>query len=218
MLIFVALLAPLLRRQGWPPIFAGKLAILVVLVPIELGYLLFLGWKRNGRPSLAGIVRYREAVPFWQYLVFAPLMCIWFLATMSQWRQAVAVLDGLAWLPAWLIDPVPLDAAGPIAPGVQLTLLVTSLVLSGVVAPVVEELYFRGYLLPRIDRLGWLAPLLSAVLFALYHVWALPAAPGRALGFLPIAYFAWRRRNVSLAILVHCLLNLLTVIASGGGM
>jgi hypothetical protein len=218
MLIFVALLAPLLRRQGWPPIFAGKLAILVVLVPIELGYLLFLGWKRNGRPSLAGIVRYREAVPFWQYLVFAPLMGIWFLATMSQWRQAVAVLDGLAWLPAWLIDPVPLDAAGPIAPGVQLTLLVTSLVLSGVVAPVVEELYFRGYLLPRIDRLGWLAPLLSAVLFALYHVWALPAALGRALGFLPIAYFAWRRRNVSLAILVHCLLNLLTVIASGGGM
>ena len=34
MLIFVALLAPLLRRQGWPPIFAGKLAILVVLVPV----------------------------------------------------------------------------------------------------------------------------------------------------------------------------------------
>ena len=215
MLAFVALVAPLLRSRGLPPIFAGKLAILCVLVPLELGYLLYLGWKRNGRPSLRGVVRYRDSIPWWQYLVIAPLMIVWFLAVMSWWRQFA--IDWLASLPPWLIEPTPLDPSGPYGQGVRLTLLVVSLLLSGLLAPVVEELYFRGYLLPRIDRLGWRAPLLSAALFALYHLWALPAAPGRAIGFLPLAYFAWRRRNVSLAILVHCLLNLVAVIASGGG-
>ncbi len=217
MLAFVALVAPLLRSRGLPPIFAGKLAILCVLVPIELGYLVYLGWKRNGRPSLHGVVRYRESIPWWQYLVAAPLMVIWFLITMSWWRQTAAATGLLIWLPPWLLDPVSLAPSGPYGEGTRLTLLVVSILLSGLVAPVVEELYFRGYLLPRIDRLGWRAPLLNAALFALYHLWALPAAPGRAIGFLPLAYFAWRRRNVSLAIIVHCLLNLLAVIASGGG-
>ena len=216
MLAFVALVAPLMRSLGLPPLFAGQLAILFVLVPAELGFLLYLGWKRNGRPSLRGVVRYGERIPLWQYLVFAPLMFMWFLIVMTQWRPAASAIEQVSWVPPWLLDPVPLTAAGPYGQGVQLTLLVVSILLSGLVAPVVEELYFRGYLLPRIDRLGWLAPLLSAALFALYHLWALPAAPGRALGFLPIAVFAWRRRNVSLAILVHCLLNLLAVIASGG--
>ncbi len=215
MLAFVALVAPLLRSRGLPPIFAGKLAILCVLVPLELGYLVYLGWKRNGRPSLRGVVPYRDSIPWWQYLVIAPLMTVWFLAVMSWWRQFA--IDRLASLPPWLIEPIPLDPSGPYGQGVRLTLLVVSLLLSGLLAPVVEELYFRGYLLPRIDRLGWRAPLLSAALFALYHLWALPAAPGRAIGFLPLAYFAWRRRNVSLAIIVHCLLNLVAVIASGGG-
>jgi membrane protease YdiL (CAAX protease family) len=217
MLAFVALVAPLMRSRGLPPLFAGALAILFVLVPVELGYLLYLGWKRNGHLSLRGIVRYRDHIPRWQYFVFAQLMIIWFLAVMSWWRPVGAALAGLSWLPPWLLDPAPLDASGPYSPGVERTLFAVRLLLSGLVAPIVEELYFRGYLLPRIDHLGWRAPLLSAVLFALYHLWALPVAPGRALGFLPIVYFAWRRRNVSLAILVHCLLNLVAVIASSGG-
>jgi membrane protease YdiL (CAAX protease family) len=35
---------------------------------------------------------------------------------------------------------------------------------------VVEEMYFRGYLLPRISRLGAWAPLVNTVLFSLYHL------------------------------------------------
>ena len=217
MLAFVALVAPLLRSRGLPPIFAGKLSILIVLVPLELGALLYLGRRRGGRLSLRGVVPYRDPVPLWQYLVLAPAMIIWYLFVMSTWRDVVTALGGLSWLPGWLLDPAPLGSSTPPGSGVQIALLVVSLILTGLVAPVVEEIYFRGYLLPRIERLGWLAPLLSAVLFAVYHLWALPAAPGRALGFLPIAIFAWRRRNITLGILVHCALNLLAVVASGGG-
>ena len=49
--------------------------------------------------------------------------------------------------------------------------LLLGLVLSGGVAPVVEEMYFRGCLLPRLSRLGRWAPVLNVTLFALYHLW-----------------------------------------------
>jgi membrane protease YdiL (CAAX protease family) len=60
-------------------------------------------------------------------------------------------------------------------------MIVLQVVSSGLVAPVVEELYFRGYLLPRIDRLGIWAPLIGALLFASQHVWTPLQDPGRAI-------------------------------------
>ena len=38
--------------------------------------------------------------------------------------------------------------------------------MSGIAVPVVEELYFRGFLLPRLSRLGIWAPILEMALFA----------------------------------------------------
>jgi membrane protease YdiL (CAAX protease family) len=41
--------------------------------------------------------------------------------------------------------------------------------LNGIIAPIVEEIYFRGYLLPRMDFLGKAAPLINVILFSIYH-------------------------------------------------
>ncbi|MEE9601175.1 MAG: CPBP family glutamic-type intramembrane protease [Thermoplasmata archaeon] len=43
--------------------------------------------------------------------------------------------------------------------------------VDGFAAPVVEEPYFRGNLLPRVSHLGRTAPFVSAVLFYAYHFW-----------------------------------------------
>ena len=53
--------------------------------------------------------------------------------------------------------------------------------LIGIIGPTVEELYFRGPLLPRIDRLGAWAPVLNSGLFALYHFWSPWQLPVRLL-------------------------------------
>jgi hypothetical protein len=52
-------------------LLAILLAIPVVLVPFELGYLLHEGRRRNGRLSLEGVVLYREPIPFWQFILLA---------------------------------------------------------------------------------------------------------------------------------------------------
>jgi hypothetical protein len=60
--LFYILVAPFFVERGFPPVFALCLALVVVVIPVELGFLLYLGKKANGRLSLKGIVLYREGV------------------------------------------------------------------------------------------------------------------------------------------------------------
>jgi membrane protease YdiL (CAAX protease family) len=81
------------------------------------------------------------------------------------------------------------------------------LVITGVVLPWVEELYFRGYLLPRISRYKMWAPLLGGLFFGLYHVWQLYGfvtifVLGAALG-----YVVWRKKDLRLSISLHLVAN-----------
>jgi uncharacterized protein len=89
-----------------------------------------------------------------------------------------------------------------------------------VVAPLAEEVFFRGMLFQALrDRLGrWGAILLSAVVFAGAHVVAEPSGVGGALVFamiLPLGvYLAWlfeRRGSLAAVIGVHAAFNALTV-------
>jgi membrane protease YdiL (CAAX protease family) len=208
------LLAPLVERLGFPTIFAASLSILFVLVPLELGYLLYQGRRRNGRMSLAGIVRYREPMPIWQYALFVPLLIFWYLAATSAWQEVMPALEGaLSWLPDWAINPLPADHPGAQhAAPILITVAIFRVACTGIIAPVVEEMYFRGYLLPRIERLGFWAPVIGAVFFSFQHLWTPLLDPGRVIAWLPAVYLVWRKRNIYLGIIVHLALNLASVI------
>ena len=220
MLLAFVLGAPLVQRWGFPVIFTASLAILGVLVPLQLGGVLYQGWRRDGRLSLRGAMPYRQPMPAWQYLVFVPALIGWYLAVHGVWQPIQAALaDRLAWLPPWLLDPLPSDSAQSHSAAAVLTTTVLRVLCTGIIAPVVEELYFRGYLLPRIERLGWRAAALNAGLFSLYHLWTPLLVPGRFLAWLPIVWVVRRQRSIYLGIVVHLALNLLGVIGPliGGG-
>jgi hypothetical protein len=76
--------------------------------------------------------------------------------------------------------------------------------------PLVEELYFRGYLLPRMN--GKLGPLLHSFLFAAYHVFTPWMIITRTIGLLPLIY-AVKHKNIYVGIIVHILLNTIDVAA-----
>jgi hypothetical protein len=52
-------IAPLTLKSGYPSVMALALAAILVLIPIELGLLLWFSKRRNGTWSLKGIVLYR---------------------------------------------------------------------------------------------------------------------------------------------------------------
>ena len=80
---------------------------------------------------------------------------------------------------------------------------------SSLIVPTLEELYFRGMLLPRMERYGRLAPVLSALLFSLYHFWSPWMLPVRVVAILPYVWFTYRYRSVWIGIVVHVSLNLI---------
>ena len=117
-----------------------------------------------------------------------------------------------AWWPA-VLDPSNFVRQMDLySPSALWAVALGSLVLN-VVIPTVEELYFRGYLLPRMDRWGWLAPLSSLLLFSLYHFWLPWQNPSRLVALLPAILVVYRCRSVKLSILVHVALNSLGSLA-----
>ncbi len=74
-------------------------------------------------------------------------------------------------------------------------------------ALLVEELYFRGYLLPRIPASQKWAPLINVVLFSLYQFFPPWQSITRILDLLPVVYVTSRKRSVYVSIFTHCLLN-----------
>lgn len=209
----------LVAALGLPPQYVSILSWASILV-LELGFMLYLGRRLTGRLTLKGIVVYREALPWWQYIAFVVLFLVWAFGVMALLAPVSTYLREtvFVWAPA---------GASPVNPDLysQAGLYVTVLLIMilNPLAGGVEEFYFRGYLMPRMSQLRWWAPAVSVVLWAISHVSQLWDVPGFLLMFLPMAYFTQWKRNVYLIAIVHALGNLVAVsmaavqVTGGGG-
>jgi membrane protease YdiL (CAAX protease family) len=206
-LVFIAI-ARVMNRFNLPPSLALLTTWLVIGIPIELGILLHQGWRQNGRPSLTGLVLYRESLPFLQYLWLIPVLLVWAAITSTifiPWSEALH--QGLfSWWPNWLQLTNFVQNMSQYPSYVLWIIVILSFVLN-IAIPTVEELYFRGFLLPRIIHWNHWAPLVSTTLFSLYHFWLPWENPARIVTLLPLVYAVQWKRNIYLSITVHCLLN-----------
>ncbi len=123
-----------------------------------------------------------------------------------------AILYAVAhWLPPWaIIDGFP--------EGISPDTLWLGLVLSGLVAPIVEELYFRAFLMPRIPVTGAWAPAVNAALFSIYHFFSPWNYVVIFAAFLPLAYYVRLRGNLLPAIITHCLFNSVGIVVALAGL
>src|SRR5262249_29301180 len=112
---------------------------------------------------------------------------------------------------------VPISANGAPAgfpKAVLVPTLLATLAVDGVINPTVEELYFRGYLLPRLPVAGWPAIPVSAALFSLQHYWQ-PWNWLLIFGLeLILTTLVVRLRCVRLGIVMHILGNSLPLLAA----
>ncbi len=207
------LLAWLLRRSGGSAYLAAILCIPLALVPCEVGVLLLerkrLGWTwrslivpRGSRSVLVLDILLSVAAVYLVAQAAAALaipLRAAILTAMAQWLPPWAVLDGL------------LMGATP-------SILWLGLFLSGLVAPIVEELYFRAYLLPRMPVAGVWAPAVNAALHSIYHFYTPWNYLSFFLAFLPLATYVRLRGNVLPTIITHCLFNSVgvVVVLAGG--
>lgn len=188
-----------------PELIFGVFTNVFVLIPVQLGYLYYLAKKRrNPGWSLEGIVMYRRPISWLRYLVWVP-------AILVPTAIIFAALEPVTrWLETAFVG-VSIFAKYQMAGNSEVAgiVLVANIALTGILVPITEELYFRGYLLPRMpSRFGRLKPVAHSLLFSIYHFdtpWMIPA---RTLGILPLIYTAIHTQSVRPAIVAHCSVNL----------
>ena len=205
-LTMAALLAltPALVRAGWPRVMAYQVAVGLVGIPVMLGVVLLHARRTTGRANLWAAIRYRERQPLWVYPAVLVPMLAWafgLLVANGRLREYLG-RHAFAWLPAYLLPdwrpPAPPDRA------LLLAALVLQLLVDGLAAPVAEELYFRGFLLPRLGHLGAWAPAFNAALFTVQHWWQPYNWAQIFLIMLPLVYLVWWRRGVWISVVMHC--------------
>ena len=206
-LCYMLILEPF-HRLGFPSIFSLMVSAAIILVPFELGYLLFLGKKRNGKLSLKGIVAYRNPISIWQYLIWVPILFVLVGIIFTVMKPIDAFIQNTLFA---FIPPLESGLDGGFSKNVLVITYLMVAIFGSILGPVVEELYFRGYLLPRMKYAGKFVPLLHSFLFALYHFFTPWMIITRTLGMLPLV-FAVKRRNIYVSIIVHVLVNLIDVI------
>ncbi len=208
------LIAPTVVRAGYPPLMALLICILVILIPFELGVLLYHGRKLNGSFSLRGVVLNREPIPAWQYFVFVPLLFLWLGAAFTLLGPVDSFMSRqvFAWVPVWAMPSALAPNASQLSHTALLYTAIAGLVLNGIAGPVVEELYFRGFLLPRIPAGRAWAPLINILLFSLYHFFSPWQNITRIIGLLPLVYVVSWKRNLYLGMITHVLGNLVGMI------
>jgi membrane protease YdiL (CAAX protease family) len=182
------------------------LAYAFVLIPVELGYLLYQGKKKTGRFTLRGIISYRNPIPWWQYLVWVLIISIATGAIFILLKPFEAFLQERLFF--WIPD-INNGLDGNYS---RQTLIVTYsmfFIVGTCLIPLVEELYFRGYLLPRMK--GRFATLFHSFLFAAQHVLTPWRIITRTLALLPLV-FGVKKKNIYVGIIVHILVNLLDLV------
>lgn len=212
-LIVFTLIARPVESMGYPSIMPWLISVSLTVIPFELAYLYYKGRQRNGRTSLDGIILYRQPlktrqVVLWTALTFLVVLVLFILSgPVMNYLETVV----FAWVPDWFIQDTGLEGGG-FSRSALLVVNIASVFVFLIGIPIVEEIYFRGYLLPRLSHLGLWAVVINAFLFALYHFTTPWALVSRFMIALPLAYSAYRKQNILPAIIVHFIANSVDVV------
>ena len=181
------------------PIFAVGMGIYLLIV---LGVWLFAVRRANGDWQLVGIHSFAN---HWLWLL--PVLLVVQLGGMAVLNVAVA--SAVSAGGGEFINPQIEAITGGVTLGVRDLLLLMLLV--AVVAPIAEELFFRGLLYPLLRRRGVPFALLSnALLFALIHFIPI-LIPGLFWIGLVLAWVRERSGSIIPGIILHALQNGLVV-------
>ncbi|HMV53674.1 MAG TPA: exosortase E/protease, VPEID-CTERM system [Rhodocyclaceae bacterium] len=200
---------------------AASVRALLVPLMVSLGASMLVDAASSGT--------FRHGYPL---IAVATLAAIWFYR--DHYRRHLGLPDAatvgiaLAVFVAWLLLVPPAPERGALLaadlrelpPGLQILWLAFRVAGSVIAVPIVEELAFRGYLLPRLaghpagnlgfERTPWLAVVVSSGLFGLMHAnWLAGFVAGAGFAFALI-----RRNRMSDAIWAHAICNGMVAIAA----
>lgn len=188
------------------------LSAVFVLCPLELGILLYLSKRNIGTYHFLSLIPWKEKANLKEYFIFILVMAIWAILISILFDPfEIFVRDTVfSFVPTKLVlgkyDVLDFPKSTMVFIGIF------GIIANGLMAPIVEELYFRGYLLPRINLSMKKAVCFNAALFSLYHFFAPWGFLSRFLMMVPLYYWVAKRKNIRFSIIAHIIANSYTMI------
>jgi membrane protease YdiL (CAAX protease family) len=201
-LFWVLIFSSPLFGMNFPILLSLMLAIILGLIPGQLGILKFIARKENKK--IKDLILFKNKTPLKRLLLSIVIsLLIALVAFMFISPYEVKWWGLFDFVPDWFrLDKTNLAEIGYL----KLTIILI-LIFNGFLGPIVEEIYFRGYLLPRMTKFGKLAPMVNAVIFSIYHFFTPWQNVTRIIAITPMVYLVWKNKDIKIGIFVHCLLN-----------
>ncbi|MCC5929131.1 MAG: CPBP family intramembrane metalloprotease [Cyclobacteriaceae bacterium] len=191
-----------LGQHNQPAVFAYHIETFLVILPVLIGIIYWLG---------ADSISMQNTLPLKMHFFYIALSLGWAVlvfALAGQLLSNVLLEKVFFFLNDWMTNISLIPDETKYSKNVIKLAWILTLISTSILAPIAEEYYFRGLLLPRLGHFGFWAPVISTVLFSIYHFWSPWLLLVRVLAIFPMVFFSWKTGNIYIALWTHLLLNL----------
>ncbi|MGM0110271.1 CPBP family intramembrane glutamic endopeptidase [Enterococcus sp. DIV0187] len=195
---------------GLPMITALYIGITFGVIPIQL--LIIFYFAKRERRKLSEVISFTKQDPVLSTIFWIILLFIWsgiMFTLISEAEQSI--LGFYKYIPNWFQSNY--ESVQHSSKTIIVLTAIMGPLINGLLGPITEEVYFRGFLLPRMKGLGKAAPMVNTLLFSLYHFFSPWQNFTRILALFPYVYVVWKKENIRIGIYVHCLTNLMGSVA-----
>lgn len=175
----------------------------------QLGYVIFYSKKHYQTLDFRGSLGLKNNLSAKEYCILILILTlITGLLFISVSPSGIYLQKSIfSWIPDWYVLNSSLTAY-PI--NITITAIILTFLCTTLYVPIVEEIFFRGFLLPRMNRLGKWAIIINVLIFAAYHFWSPWQFVVRVVALYPLYYMVNKKQSLRLAIYVHCLINFIS--------
>ena len=218
--LFYIPLAQYFWQNNIPIVLALYVVLIVIVIPLELGIILYSSKNKtetmqnfDNQMKLPSIIKNTKKNSTKITILLSFVSLFWAVLIMGVADKALGVSDWILqnwfqWLPEYFDFSGVYIHPEQYSTGILVLVIILSLIFGAIIGPFIEEIYFRGFLMPRLVENKWFSPILSAVLFALYHFWTPWMIPMRILAIFPMIFLVWWKKDIKIGIYSHIALNL----------
>lgn len=219
LLLSVFIVSSMLLKDYVPVYLCLLLAVVVILVPFEIAIIGIANKKQYGKFGLQVAFKRHVHMDKRKIVLKALLSFAWaglVFALLQPVENSLLINSVFKFAPEFLYSTKYFEQLATFPKWIIALTCIVNLIFNGLIAPIVEELYFRGYLMSRMERFGKATPCIIAVLFSVYHLFTPWENITRIIALVPLHYYVWKNKNLYIGIVAHCACNLPGTIALFG--
>ncbi|WP_160684417.1 CPBP family intramembrane glutamic endopeptidase [Clostridium sp. C2-6-12] len=198
--------------EEYPKIVILCFSTIFSTIPIELGYLFYVAKKEEGTFNIFKILGLKGTLKFKVFILYSLLSLIvgGILLIAVKPLENYLLKTVFCWIPSWynFVQDMSLFSKKYIIIAILVNFFILTLIV-----PIIEELYFRGFLLARMKWMGKYSVLFNVILFSGYHFYSPWSIITKIATMLPLYYFVYKKDSLKLGILVHCLAQFIDVVS-----